>query len=103
MNSEESGTRDLLVRAEDELARVAELTKQTLGFFRETSGAESQPLSEVVQSLVTLYTSRAGNKEVKISVQIVQDPAVYCIPGRSARWLQIFSTTASTPWKSAAR
>ncbi len=80
LNTAESPTRELLDRAEEELARVAQLTKQTLGFFRTTKGAVSQSLAEVVQPLVGLYSSRAGNKDVKISVEIKQDPALYCMP-----------------------
>ncbi|WP_348261897.1 PAS domain S-box protein [Telmatobacter sp. DSM 110680] len=80
LNSAESNTRDLLGRAEEELGRVAQLTKQTLGFFRTTKGAVSQSLAELVQPLVGLYSSRAGNKDVKLSVDIKQDPAVYCVP-----------------------
>jgi len=80
MNSKESGTLDLLGQAEEELARVSELTKQTLGFFHGTTGIVAQPLSEVVEPLVALYSSRAGNKKVKIDTQILQDPAVNCIP-----------------------
>jgi PAS domain S-box-containing protein len=80
LKTAESATRDLLDRAEEELARVSQLTKQTLGFFRGTTGAVSQSLSELVLPLVGLYSSRAGNKDVKIGTQILQDPAVYCIP-----------------------
>ena len=80
LNSEESETRELLGRAEEELGRVAQLTKQTLGFFRGTTGAASQSLAELVQPLVGLYSSRARNKNIKVSVEIKQDPAVYCVP-----------------------
>jgi PAS domain S-box-containing protein len=80
LNTAESATRDLLGRAEEELARVAQLTKQTLGFFRGTKGAVSQSLAELVQPLVGLYSSRAGNKDIKLSVEIKQDPAMYCVP-----------------------
>ena len=80
LNTAEDSTRDLLDRAEEELGRVAQLTKQTLGFCRGTKGAISQSLAELVQPLVGLYSSRAENKDVKVRVEVKQDPAVYCIP-----------------------
>lgn len=80
LNSAERDTRDLLDSTEQELGRVAQLTKQTLGFFRGTTGAVSQSLAELVEPLVGLYRSRAGNKDMKIRVEIRQDPAICCVP-----------------------
>ena len=70
-----------LQQAQQELARVALLTKQTLGFYRETKGARELTLGELVTPLVSVFSARARNKQISIETQIRRDPKVQGIPG----------------------
>lgn len=73
--------REYLRGAEEELDRIAHLTKQTLGFYREASGGKSMTVGSTIQALSTVYASRARNRSIQISLEIKQDPEIYAIPG----------------------
>lgn len=56
--------------AEQELARVTEITKQTLRFYREPSQPVETELSAVVQSVLLLYNSRLMGAGVTVQREI---------------------------------
>lgn len=70
-----------LQQAQQELARVALLTKQTLGFYRENKGAREMTLGELVTPLVSVFSARARNKRISIDTDIRQNPTLIGIPG----------------------
>jgi PAS domain S-box-containing protein len=70
-----------LEQAQQELARVALLTKQTLGFYRENKGAREMTLGELVVPLVSVFWARARNKQISIETDIRHDPTLVGIPG----------------------
>ena len=70
-----------LDQAQQELARMALLTKQTLGFYRENKGARSLTLGELVTPLVSVFSARARNKQISINTDIRDDPTLMGIPG----------------------
>jgi PAS domain S-box-containing protein len=70
-----------LEQAQQELQRMALLTKQTLGFYRENKGAREMTLGELVMPLVSVFSARARNKLITIKTEIRQDPSVTVIPG----------------------
>lgn len=70
-----------LEKAQQELARVALLTKQTLGFYRENKGAREITLGELVLPLVSVFSARARNKQIVIETDFRQDPTLVGIPG----------------------
>jgi signal transduction histidine kinase len=70
-----------LEQAQQELARVALLTKQTLGFYRENKGAREMTLGELVVPLVSVFSARARNKQISIETDIRHDPTLVGIPG----------------------
>jgi len=78
--TDEAG-KGFLQHAQQELARVALLTKQTLGFYRETKGARQLTLGELVTPLVSVFSARARNKQISIETQIKQDPSIFGIAG----------------------
>jgi PAS domain S-box-containing protein len=78
--SDDSG-KMFLQQAQQELARVALLTKQTLGFYRETKDARELTLGELVTPLVSVFSARARNKQISIETQIRRDPKLQGIPG----------------------
>lgn len=61
-----SETRANVDLAERELNRVAHMTRQTLGFYREGSLAGIVRLSELVDELVGLYSRKLNNKHVTL-------------------------------------
>jgi PAS domain S-box-containing protein len=54
-------------QAEHELARVAHVTRQTLGFYRDTASPRSIDLSQAVRDVVSLYQHRIQGKKIKLS------------------------------------
>ena len=73
--------RKYLAAAEEELTRVSHLTKQTLGFYRYSSGAAPTTLGHMVTSLVSVFSSRIRNKEIEITSEIKQDPEIVGVAG----------------------
>lgn len=70
-----------LGQAQQELARVALLTKQTLGFYRENKGARELTLQELVIPLVSVFSARARNKQIAIETEFRQNPTLMGVPG----------------------
>ena len=65
-----------LVTAEEELNRIAHLSKQTLGFYRERSEKTRAHVGDLLRQLVAVFASRAQNKGLRIDLKIVGDPEV---------------------------
>ncbi len=70
-----------LEQAQQELARMALLTKQTLGFYRENKGARLLTLGELITPLVSVFSARARNKQISIETDIRENPTLMGIPG----------------------
>ncbi len=70
-----------LISAEEQMATVSLLTRQTLGFYRETSGASQVKPSQIVDDMLSVFSSRARNKEIQLSRQFKSHQAIYAIPG----------------------
>jgi len=62
-----------LTAAEEELARVAVLTRQTLGFYRDTRAMTTVRLGGLVGPLVSAFYPRARNKRVEIGIESRED------------------------------
>ncbi len=71
----------LLVQADEELNRVAVLSKQTLGFYREKNGAKAIRIGSIVEPLVAVFTPKARHRSIEIKTEIRQDPEIYAITG----------------------
>jgi PAS domain S-box-containing protein len=71
----------LLGLAEEELERISHLTRQTLGFYRETRDATQLFLGKVVTSLLSAFSSRARNKGIVLTPEIEGDVELYAVPG----------------------
>ncbi|HZU32939.1 MAG TPA: ATP-binding protein [Candidatus Angelobacter sp.] len=70
-----------LSQAEEELGRVSQLTKQTLGFYRETRGASAITIGPIVDSLISVFAGRARNKGISIRKEILDDPEIIALSG----------------------
>jgi len=67
--------------AEEELERVSHITRQTLGFYRETKGATHFRFGEIVTSLISVFSSRTRNKGIELLPEIASDVELYAVPG----------------------
>ena len=74
-------TRDYLAMAEEELGRISHLTKQTLGFYRESKEATRIRIGSLLDPLISVFAGRAKNKSVDIRTEIVDDPEIYAVAG----------------------
>ncbi len=73
--------RNYLSAAEEELERISHLTKQTLGFYRDSRAAIPTRLGPVMTSLVSVFSSRIRSKDIDIRSEIREDPEIVAIPG----------------------
>lgn len=81
-NATDSGeVREYLASAEEEMERVFHITKQTLGFYRETKGAATVRLGSLVTSLLPVFSSRIRNKGIKVLPEIRDDSELCAVPG----------------------
>jgi len=71
---------EYLRAADEELQRVAYITRQTLGFYRETRGATAVKLGKLLDRAISV-ASRIRNKRVKICPEVRQDPEIHAVPG----------------------
>jgi PAS domain S-box-containing protein len=70
--------RELLQTADDELARVAHITTQTLRFHRQSKAASWSDLSEVMQSVLNLFRRRFATRRIEILSECAPDARVWC-------------------------
>ena len=62
--------RGLLEGAEDQLRRVAGITRQTLGFYRENASKVTFDLEQVVIDLIETFVPRARNKDLQLAAEV---------------------------------
>ena len=71
--------RDFLSQAEEELARISHLTKQTLGYYRETKESAPMRVGQLVNQLIPVFAARTRNKAVDICTEIRDDPEIHAV------------------------
>jgi len=72
---------DYLNLAQRELARVVQITRQTLTFSRETSAPVRVELAELIEEVLGLYTHRISDKQLSIARQYESREQVLLLPG----------------------
>jgi signal transduction histidine kinase len=78
----DAATRDsYLAMAEEEVRHLALISKQTLGFYRESAEPTVFDCSDVIQQVVALYRSRIANKGIEIRQELSTDARVFCVAG----------------------
>ena len=80
--------KDLLDLADRELQRVGHITRQTLGFYRETSSPVMLDLSEILKSVMDIFQGKLGGKKIKVGIEAKHGVYVSGIPGELR---QVFS------------
>lgn len=79
-------------QAIDELMRVSLITQQTLKFHRQTGKPRMTALSEVVETILTLFRGRLRSAQINVDLQIRREQPVPCMPGEMQ---QIFANLVS--------
>ncbi len=77
----ENDPKPLLELAERELSRVAVITRQTLGFYRERSSPVAVEVADLIDEILGLYTSRFEGKGVKIRREFGASPVINVVRG----------------------
>ncbi len=81
-NPEPAEQQRYLAQAEHELARVAEITKQTLRFYREPSEPTATDVAAVLDSVLKLYSQRISAAGITLELDQATQPAtVLSSPG----------------------
>ena len=83
---ERHGTLDETARhyvslAGEELARIVHITRQTLGFYRESAAPVWISISEVVDNVLALYARRLQSRRVKVEKRFGSQPKIRGFPG----------------------
>lgn len=73
--------REFLSGAEEELKRISLLTKQTLGFYRDTQGPTPMSLDSTIDALVSIFAYKTRSKGVEIRSEIREAPEIFAVPG----------------------
>lgn len=81
-------TRRTLETADQELQRVAQITKQTLGFYRERSSPSTVNVCELMDQVLRLFARRLEAKNISVSREYAADVNIEGIPGELR---QVFS------------
>jgi PAS domain S-box-containing protein len=71
----------LLDLADQELKRVAHLTQQTLGFYRDSLATESVDMAALIESVLTLYANRLQHKGIRVNRQYSDCPPMQAASG----------------------
>jgi PAS domain S-box-containing protein len=67
--------------AEHELERVAHITRQTLGFYRESSLPEMIEIPSLIQSVLKLYSNKFKVKHITVMLDFGECPPILGVPG----------------------
>jgi PAS domain S-box-containing protein len=72
---------DYLTMAEQELDRVSHITRQTLGFYRDSSEPGLVPLRGVLESVVRLYENKIKSKSIALEMDLTDCPPIQGLQG----------------------
>jgi len=67
--------------AEQELARVSHITRQTLGFYRESTSPTSVHIPTLVESVLTLYSNKLQVKQIQVRLALEACPPITGLAG----------------------
>jgi PAS domain S-box-containing protein len=67
--------------AEQELARVSHITRQTLGFYRESTSPAPVHLPTVIESVLLLYSNKLQTKQIRMQLTLEECPPILGLAG----------------------
>jgi two-component system, chemotaxis family, CheB/CheR fusion protein len=71
--------------AQEQLARVAHITRQTLAFYRESREPQPARLKEITGSVISLYRGKAELKNVQVHEDMRFEGEILCFPNQVAQ------------------
>jgi PAS domain S-box-containing protein len=74
-------TRRYLKDAEEQLARVAQITTQTLRFYKQQSDAVSTDPAELLDSVLKLCRGRLSRDDIQLKLEVEKCPRLICYAG----------------------
>lgn len=74
-------SKEFLTMAEEELARVTHLTKQTLGFYRDSGAPELVDLSELIEGVLNIYQSKLKSKQITVMKDLAVTEKISTVAG----------------------
>ncbi len=77
----DDNARSYLAQAEHELARIAHVTRQTLGFYRDTTSPHLMDLPKIVEEVLSLYLPRIQAKNLRLSREYDKAVQITGLPG----------------------
>ena len=83
-----------LSQAEQELERVAHVTRQTLGFYRESNATEEVDVPVLIDSLLNIYSKKIAEKQISVVRTFGQCPFVQAVRGELRQVLSNIITNA---------
>jgi PAS domain S-box-containing protein len=72
---------NFLLTAEQELDRIAEITRHTLGFYRDTSTPVKLALADIANGVLALYDRKLRFKSISVKRRFSQDTQICGYPG----------------------
>jgi PAS domain S-box-containing protein len=72
--------RELLLLAEQQLSRVASITRQTLGFFRGASEPATSSVAEILDDALALYQSKICARNIRLVKQVRFNGLIHARP-----------------------
>jgi PAS domain S-box-containing protein len=69
-----------LTAAEEQMASVSHIARQTLGFYRESTGARPVRPREIVSAMLAVYANRARNKGIELRQEVRCDASINAVP-----------------------
>ncbi|GAC1418716.1 MAG: hypothetical protein NVSMB62_10750 [Acidobacteriaceae bacterium] len=81
VTSNDPDTRQYITMAEEELARVAQITSQTLRFHRQQSAPRETDIVEVVDSILALFEQKLAASSVSVDFDARPAPPLLCFAG----------------------
>jgi len=77
----DDNARSYLAQAEHELARIAHVARQTLGFYRDTTSPHLMDLPKIVDEVLSLYLPRIQAKNIRLSREYDKTLQITGLPG----------------------
>jgi len=72
--------RELLLLAEQELARVANITRQTLGFFRGASEPATSSVADILEQSLALYETKIRARKIRLIKEVRFNGLIHARP-----------------------
>lgn len=87
-SSLDDSARQYVTLAQEELQRIAHITRQMLGFYREADAPVAVKITDVLENVLSLYARKIRNQSIQVRKRFTFDGTVKAFPGEMR---QVFS------------